>query len=357
MIAGPCSAESLEQVLASADAVAGALCTADASSHGLADALPGASAAGPQLTYFRAGLWKPRTRPGSFEGVGEKGLEWLAEVKRRYGWKVCCEVAAPSHVEACLKAGIDMVWIGARTTANPFQVQEIAESLCGVETPVYVKNPVSHDLNLWCGAVERLSKCRVTGIGAIHRGVTSGSGLEYRNDPAWDLAIEFHGRCPEITLLCDPSHITGKAESVPELSQRAINIGFDGLMVEVHNNPSEALSDAAQQLSPREFSKLLGNLVIRDGVSSDVDFTRHLEQLRARIDDIDENLLSLLGQRMSVSEEIGRLKKESNVAILQSGRWEEVLSRAVTLGRRNGLSESFIRTLFSQIHEESIHRQ
>lgn len=344
LIAGPCSAESLEQVLASADAVAGAL-----SSVG--------SAQFTELDWFRAGLWKPRTRPGQFEGVGEKGLEWLVEVKCRYGWKVCCEVAAPSHIEACLKAGIDMVWLGARTTANPFQVQELAESLRGVQMPVFVKNPVSHDLNLWCGAVERLAKCGVTQIGAIHRGVTSGSGLEYRNDPAWDLAIEFHSRCPEITLLCDPSHITGKAESVPELSQRAINIGFDGLMVEVHNNPSEALSDAAQQLSPEEFSRMLKTLVVRDGGSSDEDFTRHLEQLRARIDDIDENLLSLLGQRMSVSEEIGRLKKESNVAILQSGRWEEVLSRAVTLGRRNGLSEDFVRTIFAAIHEESISKQ
>lgn len=357
LIAGPCSAESLEQVLAAADAVAGALCTVAASSRGPADALPGASAVGPQLTYFRAGLWKPRTMPGSFEGVGGAGLEWLAEVKRRYGWKVCCEVASASHVEACLKAGIDMVWIGARTTANPFQVQEIAESLCGVEIPVYAKNPVSHDLNLWCGAVERLSKCGVARIGAIHRGVSSNSSLEYRNDPAWDLAIEFHSRYPELPLLCDPSHIAGKAESVPELSQRAINIGFDGLMVEVHNDPSKALSDAAQQLSPEGFSRLLGNLVIRDGVSSDVKFIRQIEQFRARIDDIDGNLLSLLGQRMSVSEEIGCLKKESNVAILQSGRWEEVLSRAVALGRRNGLSENFVRTIFTAIHEESIHRQ
>lgn len=344
LIAGPCSAESLEQVLATADALSSALSSAGAVHFS-------------DLGYFRAGLWKPRTRPGSFEGVGEKALEWLGEVKRRYGWKVCCEVASPSHVEACLKAGIDMLWLGARTTANPFQVQELSESLRGAKIPVYVKNPVSHDLNLWCGAVERLSKCDVSHIGAIHRGVTSSSDLEYRNDPAWNLAIEFHSRFPEITLLCDPSHIAGKSGFVTELSQRALNIGFDGLMVEVHSNPSAALSDSAQQLSPTGFSQLLASLVIRNGDSSAAGFAKSLEQLRARIDDIDANLLSLFGQRMSVSEEIGALKKESNVSILQSGRWEEVLSRAVTLGRSNGLSEDFVRALFALIHEESIHRQ
>lgn len=334
LIAGPCSAESLEQVLAVADALQRS-----------------------GIDFFRAGIWKPRTRPGQFEGVGESGLEWLIEVRKRYGLKVCCEVASASHVEACLRYGVDMFWIGARTTANPFQVQDIAESLRGTDVPVYVKNPVSHDLNLWCGAIERLSGCGVSSLGAIHRGVSTTSRIEYRNDPAWDMAAGLRERFPQLPLICDPSHIAGDASYVTELGQRALDIGFDGLMVEVHHHPEKALSDARQQLTPEQFACMLRNLTVRTGNPADAVFSEKLEQLRATIDDIDENILSLLGQRMAVSEEIGRLKNIGNVPILQSGRWEEVLSRAVYLGVRSGLSEEFIRSIFSAIHKESISRQ
>lgn len=334
LIAGPCSAESLEQVLAVADALQRT-----------------------GIDFFRAGIWKPRTYPGQFEGVGEPALEWLIEARRRYGVKVCCEVASASHVESCVRAGVDMVWLGARTTANPFQVQEIADSLRGVDIPVYVKNPVSHDLNLWCGAIERLSGCGVASLGAIHRGVSSNSGLEYRNDPAWDIAVGLRSHYPSLPLICDPSHIAGDSAYVSELSQRALDIGFDGLMVEVHPHPEQALSDALQQLTPEMFAEMLRNLKVREGNPEDAVFSEKIEQLRASIDDIDENILSLLGQRMAVSEEIGRLKNSGNVPILQSGRWEEVLSRAVSLGRRCGLSEEFVRSVFSSIHEESISRQ
>lgn len=331
IIAGPCSAETQSQVLSTAQ---------ELSSVG--------------IDMFRAGIWKPRTRPGCFEGVGEQGLDWLLEAKRLYALKVCCEVATPSHVEKCLEKGIDAVWIGARTTVNPFMVQELAETLRGTGEKVFVKNPVNNDLGLWEGAVERLAGCGISDIAAIHRGVSSNKPAKYRNNPAWELAIRFRGLFPEIPLYCDPSHMGGSAEYIRELAQRALDMGLDGLMIESHYNPSEALCDASQQLSPSELSELLSSLKIRKSTTDDGMYLEQIEQLRARIDDIDAGILSLIQQRMGASCEIGHLKKKNNVSIIQMRRWEEVLDQMLSTGRDSGLSEDFIRAVFNLIHEESI---
>jgi len=330
IIAGPCSAESRGQVLETAKAL-----------HSLG------------ITTFRAGIWKPRSRPGSFEGAGAQGLEWLREVKDTLGMKVGCEVATAEHVEQCLRSAVDFVWIGARTTTSPFMVQEIADALSGSGLKVLVKNPVSPDLGLWLGAFERLRARGITDLVAVHRGVSPLQKIQYRNDPAWQMAIGLRSREPGIPVLCDPSHMGGSSAYVRELSQTALDLGFDGLMIETHCAPGKALSDAGQQLSPAELQALMDGpdkLVVRDGTDSG----RSIEALRARIDVIDDSLIALLGQRMDVSRQIGDIKKNGNIAILQSGRWDAVMDRVVKQGPKAGLSEEFIRSVFTEIHKESV---
>ena len=334
VIAGPCSAESREQVLETAQGVA-------------------AAGAG----MLRAGLWKPRTRPGTFEGVGEQGLGWLLEAGRSTGLKVCTEVECAEHVRACVSAGVDAVWIGARTTANPFMVQEIAQALSGSPLTVFVKNPVNPDIELWAGAVERLKACGVADIGIIHRGFTSSAPISYRNDPQWRIALEMRSRYPQMPFLCDPSHLGGSRDLITPIAQKALDLGLDGLMVEVHRNPSEALSDSEQQLDPKEFAALLSGLVVRCSEFPDNSERSALEALRSRIDSLDEEIISLLSERMKVSREIGQTKKRGNVAIVQTSRWEEVLGRALEYARSCGLDEDFTRNIFNSIHEASVEEQ
>lgn len=334
VIAGPCSAESEEQVMSTA---------AGLKEFG--------------INVFRAGIWKPRTHPGSFEGIGVPGLKWLQKVKAAYGMKVCTEVASARHVFECLKYGVDMVWIGARTTANPFLVQEIAEALRDTDIPVLVKNPVNPDTDLWIGALERFNREGVTRLGAIHRGVSSSEKLKYRNDPLWKMAVDLRARCPELPIFADPSHMGGRREYLLELSQRAMDLGLEGLMIESHCNPECALSDASQQLVPHDLQVLLESLCVRDASSPDEEFRETLSRLREQIDVIDENLISILADRMKVSARIGAVKKEHNVAILQPGRWEEVLGKASSLAARYGLDEAFVKAVFEAIHEASVREQ
>lgn len=333
-VAGPCSAESEQQVLATARAVAGL-----------------------GVGIFRAGLWKPRTHPGRFEGVGAKGLPWLRRVKEETGLAVCTEVAGAGHVEACLKAGVDLVWIGARTTANPFLVQEIADALAGTGLPVLVKNPVSPEIGLWAGALERLSRAGVGSMGLVHRGFSTSSPSPWRNAPGWAVAIEMRTRFPQLPFLADPSHMAGDRKYVQEIAQRALDLGFDGLMLECHCCPEKALSDALQQLSPEGLRGLLESLKVRTSHSDDEEFQRGMEAFRARIDEIDGNLLQLLRQRMDVSRSIGLYKKKHNVAIVQAGRWEQLLSGMLEQAAALGLSEQTVRTIMTAIHEESVRVQ
>ena len=334
VIAGPCSAETEEQVLATAE---------------------GLKAVG--INVFRAGIWKPRTHPGCFEGVGVPGLKWLQKVKAQYGMKVCTEVASSRHVFECLKYGVDMVWLGARTTANPFLVQEIAEALRDTDLPVLVKNPVNPDIDLWIGALERLNREGIKKLGVIHRGVSSSEKIKYRNAPHWEMAVEFRSRYPEIPIFADPSHIAGKREYLAELSQRAMDLGLDGLMVESHCDPSCALSDAAQQLAPAALLALLESLTVRDAATADEAFNEALSRLRAQIDVIDENLVYALASRMKVSREIGELKKAGKVAILQAGRWDQVLEKVKASARANGLDPDFVVRIFNAIHDASVAEQ
>lgn len=335
VIAGPCSAESEEQVMATA--------------AGLKDV---------GINVFRAGIWKPRTHPGSFEGVGVPGLGWLQEVKKEYGMKVCTEVAGVRHVFECLKYGVDMLWIGARTSANPFLMQEIAEALHGTDIPVLVKNPVNPDLDLWIGALERLNREGVRKLGVVHRGVSSSEKMKYRNDPQWNMAVELRTRYPSLPFFADPSHMAGKREYILELSQRAMDLGLDGLMLECHCKPEEALSDAAQQLTPDGLRDLLENaLVVRDSYSDDERFMDRLGRLRAQIDVIDENLVFNLASRMKLSHEIGVIKKEHNVAILQTARWDEVLRKVDALAEQYGIEKNFVESIFDAIHEASVAEQ
>ena len=334
VIAGPCSAESEAQVMATAAAL---------KSFG--------------INVFRAGLWKPRSHPGSFEGVGAEGLHWLQKVKAELGMKVCTEVASAKHVEQCLEHGVDMVWTGARTTANPFLVQEIAEALRGTDIPVLVKNPVNPDIDLWTGALERFGREGISMLGAIHRGVSSSEKLKYRNEPLWSMAVELRARCPELPIFADPSHMGGSREYLKELSQRAMDLGLEGLMVESHCHPECALSDANQQIEPSDLKILLESLLVRDASSPDEEFKENLSRLRERIDVIDENIIRELAARMKVSAEIGAAKKEHNVAIIQAGRWEKVLEKIDALSRQYGLDPKFIRAVFDAIHEESVQKQ
>lgn len=334
VIAGPCSAETEAQVM---------------------DTAAGLKAVG--INVFRAGIWKPRSHPGSFEGIGEEGLGWLQKVKSAYGMKVCTEVASAKHVSDCLVHGVDMVWIGARTTANPFLVQEIAEALRGTDIPVLVKNPVNPDLDLWIGALERLNREGITRLGAIHRGVSSSEKLKYRNDPLWSMAVELRARFPELPIFADPSHMGGSREYLRELSQRALDLGLEGLMIESHCNPECALSDSAQQIKPADLRLLLESLKVREATSPDEQYLETLGRLRERIDVIDENLIRELAARMKVSVEIGEVKREHNVAIVQPGRWEKVLEKVRALASQYGLDPKFVRAIFDAIHEESVRKQ
>ena len=334
IIAGPCSAESEDQVMRTAR---------------------GLKAVG--IGVFRAGIWKPRTRPGNFEGVGEKGLPWLQRVRDELGMRVCTEVASTSHVEACLEAGLDMVWIGARTSTNPFLVQELADALSGTGIHVMVKNPINADMGLWIGAIERLQRRGVEDFGLVHRGVSSFENTRYRNSPQWSMAAEMRRLYPGVPFLCDPSHMGGNTEYIPEISQRALDLGLDGLMIESHCCPSCALSDAHQQITPEELGRLIAGLYVRDEVFSNPLFERAVAEQRARIDTIDENLVRLLASRMEVSREIGRLKKENNVAVLQLSRWDDVLDAAINEGQTLGMDPAFVRDVFNAIHSASIAEQ
>ncbi|MBO4427014.1 MAG: bifunctional 3-deoxy-7-phosphoheptulonate synthase/chorismate mutase type II [Bacteroidales bacterium] len=334
VIAGPCSAETEEQVLATAG---------------------GLKADG--INVFRAGIWKPRTHPGSFEGVGVPGLKWLQKVKAQYGMKVCTEVASSRHVFECLKYGVDMVWLGARTTANPFLVQEIAEALRDTDMPVLVKNPVNPDIDLWIGALERLNREGIKKLGVIHRGVSSSEKIKYRNAPHWEMAVEFRSRYPQIPIFADPSHIAGKREYLAELSQRAMDLGLEGLMVESHCDPSCALSDASQQITPAALLALLESLTVRDAATADEAFNEALSRLRAQIDVIDENLVQHLASRMKISREIGALKKAGKVAIVQAGRWDEVLEKVRSSAMAEGIDPEFVVRIFNAIHDASVAEQ
>lgn len=335
VIAGPCSAETEEQVMTTA---------AQLKEIG--------------INVYRAGIWKPRTHPGSFEGVGTQGLKWMQRAKRELGLKIATEVANEKHVFDCLKYGVDLVWIGARTTANPFLVQEIAEALADTDIPVLVKNPVNPDLDLWIGALERLNRAGIRKTGVIHRGFSTSEKIKYRNDPLWQYVVELRSLCPELPFFCDPSHLAGNREYITEISQRAMDLGLEGLMVESHCNPSVALSDASQQLTPAALADMLENqLIVRDADTSDSAYKETISQLRAKIDVIDENLIHTLAQRMEISRRIGESKRENKIAILQTGRWEAVLADVVAKGKERGLDPDFVKTLFNAIHEASIKAQ
>ena len=325
VIAGPCSAETEEQVMDTARQLA---------------------AKGQKI--FRAGIWKPRTKPGGFEGIGVEGLSWLKEVKKETGMYVATEVATAKHVYECLKADVDIVWIGARTTANPFAVQEIA--LKGVDIPVYVKNPVNPDLELWIGALERINNAGLKRIGAIHRGFSSYDKKIYRNLPQWHIPIELRRRIPNLPIICDPSHIGGKRELIAPLCQQAMDLGFDGLIIESHCNPECAWSDAAQQVTPDILDYILNLLVIR----SEHQTTENLNELRRQIDECDNDLMDILAKRMRVCREIGTFKKEHNMTILQTGRYNEILDKRGAQGALCGMDSDFVKQVFD---EESVRQQ
>ena len=330
VIAGPCSAESEEQVLTTARQLAWKGC------H-----------------IFRAGVWKPRTKPGGFEGHGEPALEWLETVKKETGMMVTTEVATPEHVELALKHGVDILWIGARTSANPFAMQDIADALKGVDIPVLVKNPVNPDLDLWIGALERISLAGIKRLGAIHRGFSSYDKKIYRNLPMWQIPIELRRRIPDLPIVCDPSHIGGRRELVAPLCQQAMDLGFDGLIVESHCDPDKAWSDAKQQVTPDILDYILSILQVRDQAVS----TEGIEQLRKQIDELDNQLMELLAKRMRVCREIGQYKKEHNMTVLQTGRYTEILDKRGAQGSLCGMDSSFVKQVFEHIHEESIRQQ
>jgi chorismate mutase len=335
LISGPCSAETEEQVMETARQLAQIK----------------------EVSLFRAGIWKPRTRPNSFEGVGSEGLKWLRRVKQETGLLVGTEVANEKHVYEALKYGVDMLWIGARTSVNPFTVQEISDALNGVDVMVLVKNPINPDIELWMGAIERIARAGITRIGAIHRGFSSYEKTLYRNQPNWQLPIELRRRMPDLPIICDPSHIAGSRQFLHEISQKAMDLNFDGLMIESHINPAKALSDAAQQLTPNDLRELLSRLIFRNASTSDPKLLDVLGELRQQIDVYDDHLLDLMEQRMKVAETIGRYKKENNITILQSSRWDEIIKKVIAKGKAKGLSAELIDAIFKAIHQESINHQ
>lgn len=335
VIAGPCSAESEIQVAETAIAIK----------------------EDTNCNVYRAGIWKPRTRPDCFEGVGEQGLQWLKAVKTITGMYTATEVANAGHVEACLKHGIDILWIGARTTVNPFQVQEIADALKGTDAVVLVKNPVHADIQLWAGALERVNKAGITKLGAIHRGFHAFESAPFRNIPLWQLVIELRTACKELPIICDPSHICGNTELIPYISQKAMDMALDGLMIETHIQPGIAKSDAKQQLTPLQLKRLLNTLILRKPDSESAEFKSSLEALREKINSADEQLLLVLSQRIDYSKKIGEYKKANNITILQVNRWEELLKNRMNLGQVMGLNSEFVKEMYSLIHEESIQVQ
>ena len=335
VIAGPCSAETRDQVMETAAALSTM-----------------------QVQLFRAGVWKPRTRPGSFEGNGEQALEWLQEAKYLYKIPVAIEVAEPAHIELALRYGIDVLWVGARTTVNPFQVQHLADALKGIDIPVMVKNPVNTDVDLWHGAIERFEKAGVTNVAAIHRGFSGYSAAAgYRNQPNWPIPIELKRRKPELAMICDPSHITGNRDRIAEVSQKAMDMHFDGLMIETHPHPEEAWSDAAQQVTPNRLKEILAGLIVREEYTQDMSGQMQLEYLRQLMDSLDSEIIDLIAKRMELSEQMALVKKASNLTAYQPGRWREIVETRGERAEAHMLSKEFIVELYEKIHHESIRKQ
>ncbi|MDH5381907.1 MAG: bifunctional 3-deoxy-7-phosphoheptulonate synthase/chorismate mutase type II [Cyclobacteriaceae bacterium] len=333
-IAGPCSAESEEQIIEVATGLKGS-----------------------NVQLFRAGIWKPRTRPGSFEGIGKKGLLWLKNAKEILNVPTTVEVANAKHVEEALETGIDILWIGARTTVNPFSVQEICDALKGTDIPVMVKNPINPDLQLWLGAIERLNQVGINRIAAIHRGFSNRYITDYRNAPEWSLPLRLKEMIPEISIICDPSHICGVRKSIPDISQKALNFGLDGLMIETHHNPDEAWSDAKQQLTPENYKEMINNLVIRKSIDATPELKEDLAKLREKVDQMDRTLVDILAERFSYILSIGEYKRKNNLSVFQSDRWKEVTQSRINMGVEKGLSEEFMKEMMMAIHEESIKKQ
>ena len=333
VISGPCSAETEEQVLETARRL---------KSIG--------------VNIYRAGIWKPRTKPGCFEGVGSRGLKWLEQVKKQTNMQVCTEVANAKHVEEALKSKIDILWIGARTSANPFAVQEIADAIQGEKIPILIKNPINPDIDLWEGAIERIYKAGINRIGAIHRGFSSYEHSIYRNIPQWQLAIDIKRRIPNLVMINDPSHIGGKRDLIQSISQKAMDLNFDGLMIESHIEPDLAWSDAKQQVTPEALKLILDTIIIRDANTAGA-FLDTLENLRHKIDKVDDNIMDLLQDRMSISSDIGKYKKENNMTILQQDRWSDLLEKNKIKGSKRELTKAFISKVYKAIHQESINKQ
>lgn len=334
VIAGPCSAETQEQVLKIA--------------HQLKHS---------DTTFFRAGIWKPRTRPGGFEGIGEMGLQWLKRVKEETGLKTATEVANRDHARLALENDVDLLWIGARSTVSPFIIQEIADELTGTDKIVLVKNPVNPDLSLWIGALERLHRANIQNLGVIHRGFSTYEKTKYRNIPEWQIVIDLQSKFPDLPIICDPSHIAGNRELIFELSQTALNLNLDGLMIETHCDPNNAWSDAAQQITPERLIQITEDLRVRKTASQEESFRQQMETFRSQIDILDNQLLDILKKRMEISENIGSLKKQNNIAVLQNKRWNEILDKMIEKGQEKNFSTEFISKIFKTIHQESIERQ
>ena len=335
IISGPCSAETETQTVETATRLA---------KTGKVD-------------IMRAGIWKPRTRPGSFEGIGTKGLPWLQTAKKLTGIPVAVEVATAKQVEDALHFDVDVLWIGARTTVNPFSVQEVADALRGADVPVLIKNPINPDIELWTGAVERVAKAGITQIGLIHRGFSSYGNTEYRNAPMWHLAIEMKRRTPGLMMINDPSHISGRRDILLDVAQKAIDLDMDGLIIETHIDPDNAWSDAKQQITPERLAELLDSIKWRHETTTEKDFIDALAKLREQINHIDDELLQLLGQRMRIADQIGRYKKDNNITILQTNRWNSILEKAFAKGEKLSLSKEFITKYFDAVHMESINHQ
>jgi chorismate mutase len=333
-IAGPCSAETQEQVMEIAHQLKGS-----------------------RVTVFRAGVWKPRTRPGGFEGIGALALPWLQQVKKETGLLIAVEVANAHHVKLALEFDVDILWIGARTTVNPFAVQEIADVLRGTDKIVLVKNPVNPDLELWIGGIERLYEAGIRKLGVIHRGFSSYNKSQYRNQPNWQIPIDFKSRFPDIPIICDPSHICGRRDTIEGVAQTALDLQYDGLMIETHHNPDAAWSDAKQQVTPTVLKEIIHRLTVREKVFQDAVHINQLQVLRGEIDQLDQKLIDILTERMQVATKIGQVKKEKNVAVLQNQRFNEIMEKMIQKAHQTGLSDEFIAGIYKEIHQESIRQQ
>ena len=334
IIAGPCSAETEEQVIETAQKL---------------DKM--------NVSIFRAGIWKPRTRPSGFEGIGEKGLPWLQRVKEETNMEVATEVANARHVNLALKYDIDVLWIGARTAANPFTVQEIADAIRGRDIKVMIKNPINPDPGLWGGAIERIANAGISKVAAIHRGFSSYTKTKFRNPPEWQIPVELKRKHPTLPMFADPSHIGGNRDLIAEISQKAMDLNYDGLIVETHIDPPNAWSDAKQQVTPEKLDEIINNLVLRDPQTNDNVFIHTLEELRGKIDKFDKEILDLLAQRMEAATKIGEYKKAHNITVLQPNRWEEIITKNVKAGEKRGLTKNFLEKLFKNVHQESINHQ